>query len=551
MTRHLLARCKTLCSSIDCSFRRNTKRSGKKRLVPVVLVLLILQSCGATQPTRASSDTSSTAHPLATGTKKNTPVVTSTRQNSSETRQALVVPPSLMSGSPGVARLAAYSSNGVLLSWSLFRQTESNNTGSNGLNDVLLNSANLTVLSMSPLYQPPNGATTAQLMIKKTSSTLGLAWPSDQGYSNLLCDIPGAGTYNFDQLCVASLLRDIYEIWSVNVGFTPSSSVVARYSSLVSLFSSLAVPVFNQTQLTIAMDLDLEILQEVASYRSVKGGSTSSFDWGVTLDTLSNFNAAIDTIHGMFPTHAWIRLVLDPGVSAKSYANAVRYAHEKHVSVLGELVDSSYMSGLTYPDFKQRVVNLVASLHSVDAWEVGNEVNGNWLGKSVGAKVAFAVSYVASHSKAPLMLTLYWQLGEDDATHSIFEWVSKNLTKSEISKIQFIGISLYPQEAPMGTAFNRAVEVLHKVWFPDQKIFISELGYGGQGVSGSWTWGAISTPIQQVQVAVAVLYIKLLYGYTFSGGGPFWWYFSEDVKTNHLLIFSLKSTYRYAKSGNL
>ncbi|EQD61621.1 hypothetical protein B1A_09643, partial [mine drainage metagenome] len=161
----------------------------------------------------------------------------------------------------------------------------------------------------------------------------------------------------------------------------------------------------------------------------------------------------------------------------------------------------------------------------------------------------YTISYVYDHTHAPTMLTLYWQLGEDDARHSMFQWISQNLTLSEISHLTYVGISLYPQEAPMGTAFNRVVTVLHNVWFPKQTIFISELGYGGQGVTGSWWWGSPTASGDSQKAEVYNLYLAALLAYPYGGGGGFWWYFAEDFTNEPKLMSAMHALYADTRIG--
>ena len=79
-----------------------------------------------------------------------------------------------------------------------------------------------------------------------------------------------------------------------------------------------------------------------------------------------------------------VRIVYAPGnkkgpFSANSYMDATRQI--KSVGyVFGQPVDSFYMRCFTPSEYLNRFKNYVTTLGpSVDIWEVGNEINGEWL----------------------------------------------------------------------------------------------------------------------------------------------------------------------------
>jgi len=73
-----------------------------------------------------------------------------------------------------------------------------------------------------------------------------------------------------------------------------------------------------------------------------------------------------------------IRVVFD-SVSAGCYRSGVR-AFDRYGYTMGELVDSSAMKRYTLGQIQNRAQAYVSALASdVDLWEIGNEVNGEWL----------------------------------------------------------------------------------------------------------------------------------------------------------------------------
>jgi len=186
----------------------------------------------------------------------------------------------------------------------------------------------------------------------------------------------------------------------------------------------------------------------------------------------------------------------------------------------------------------------VDALPDVDEWETGNEVNGNWLGstRSVVAKTRYASEYVKAHTRARVLVTLYWELGEGRAANATFNWAQTNMG-TIVPYVDDIGISLYPRQNPMGEPFDRAVAALHTA-FPNQRIMITELDYDrGRG----WWWGSPHSIAPQGRDSVAALYQSAVMGYPYSGGGTFWWYFVEEVSRGNSLYRTLKSVYRSAR----
>ena len=176
--------------------------------------------------------------------------------------------------------------------------------------------------------------------------------------------------------------------------------------------------------------------------------------------------------------------------------------------------------------WKARVVEYLAAFPDMDGWEVGNEINGNWLGDDVLAKVAYAANAVkACCPTVPTVATLLWNLGEDSDTDAMFNWAA-TMPASLLAHVDVVGLSVYPEDHPLGTAFDRVVTTLHRR-FPSQRIAVSELGYGNDDLSRTWWWGSRGDTASGRR-EVARLYDAASRAYPFSGGGTFWWYFLDE-----------------------
>ena len=142
----------------------------------------------------------------------------------------------------------------------------------------------------------------------------------------------------------------------------------------------------------------------------VAGGGTptpSSPLYGVTIDRITHI-ATVVAAEKALPERPITRVYFDVSEPASYYASAVPLFHTVS-QVMGELLDSSDARSISTSAFQSRVEDYLNTLgSSVDLWEIGNEVNGNWTGPyATGAtKVDEAYSDVAK-TGGKTALTLY------------------------------------------------------------------------------------------------------------------------------------------------
>ena len=130
--------------------------------------------------------------------------------------------------------------------------------------------------------------------------------------------------------------------------------------------------------------------------------------FGVTVDSIGGINATVNSL-GSFSRIPTTRVVFDENIPAYEYRNAV--VKIRNVSyVMGEILDSYYVKTLTPNQYLARTRDYLNTLGDVvDIWEVGNEINGEWLGNTtdVVAKMSEAYDMVKAEGKTP-ELTLYY-----------------------------------------------------------------------------------------------------------------------------------------------
>lgn len=240
----------------------------------------------------------------------------------------------------------------------------------------------------------------------------------------------------------------------------------------------------------------------------------SGWVWGVTLDDPWNTGPATAAL-GALSRRVTARVVFDEGQSAAGYVEVVRTIHGA-ADVMGEILDSEYVVTLTVQQYLDRTTQYLDALGDlVDVWEVGNEVNGEWLGSSadVVAKVRGAWQLARARGKRTA-LTLYYNAGcFEAADHEMFTWASAQLPADLREGLDWVLVSYYEDDCnglqPDWAAVFKQLAAL----FPSARLGIGECG---------------TTIVLEKEPMLRSYYGLRLDEPRFIGGF-FWWYFSEDM----------------------
>ncbi len=243
--------------------------------------------------------------------------------------------------------------------------------------------------------------------------------------------------------------------------------------------------------------------------------------WGVTLDDVSHTSPIVRSFVAL-PAKPIARVVFDSGTRPSDYAAAVAALHP-HAYLMGELVDSEYVHNYTVASYQQRAVDFVNALGSqIDLWEVGNEVNGEWLGATsqTVAKISAAYDEVVS-AGGRTALTLYYDPNcWSAASHEMFTWAKANIPSAMKAGLDYVFISYYPEDCnnywPSQSGWQSVFDRLHQM-FPSAK-----LGFGESGNSND------HDPIAQ-KISLLNRYYQLHVTGDNYVGGYFWWYYVEDA----------------------
>lgn len=259
---------------------------------------------------------------------------------------------------------------------------------------------------------------------------------------------------------------------------------------------------------------------EIAASTTPSGPPVANLDpanantiYGVTVDSVADTTAIVDSLQKLAfkPT---TRIVFDEGVAANYYTNAAAQIHNVSF-VMGEILDSFYVKNISLANYTARTLDYLNTLGSnVDIWEVGNEINGEWLGpaKDVAAKMTSAYNEVKGRGKTAA-LTLYYNEGcYATKANEMFTWAEANVSAAMKEGLDYVFISYYEDDCNDLQPDWPSVFKKLAVMFPNSKIGFGEVGTKTAGKKEAFMNRYYDTIINEPNFV----------------GGYFWWYFMQD-----------------------
>ncbi len=236
--------------------------------------------------------------------------------------------------------------------------------------------------------------------------------------------------------------------------------------------------------------------------------------YGVTIDSIENLPAIIKSLKSLKPKPT-TRIVFDETVEASNYVNAAKQIHEVSY-IMGEILDSFYVKSISTDEYSSRTKEYLNALGSnVDIWEIGNEINGEWLGDTptVVAKMNAAYSLVKAKEKTAA-LTLYYNEGcWEKKSNEMFTWAQKNISATMKLGLDYVFISYYEDDCnDLQPDWPQVFQKLAAL-FPNSKIGFGEVG----------------TKHADRKKAYINRYYNMKINHPNFVGGYFWWYFSQDM----------------------
>ncbi len=420
----------------------------------------------------------------------------------------------------------------------------SNNGHKRHDNDFLVDPVTLRVIRAKPLR-----VSGAHYIFDVPGVPVSLAfnWPTEpQGYSLILLDNGGKGftgsaTVNFTDQAARDVKLKLDAAITFRQDYQPSVKFRHAYGDAA---GHLAAAELSPDQAKKGKEGQLALDQLAIAYDDlltehgpvyVRANLSSLAPWlGLTIDRTANYQANLDLAASLTHPYGWVRIVFDAGKKPSDYAALIRYAKDKGLKIMGEPVDSFFEKRYTRAQYKQRFIECIDSFPQVDAWEVGNEVNGGWLSPEIPEKIVDAVEVVRNRVPGKLaVLTLFWQLNTKPAKASMFTWIEKNLPDSVRRRLDVVLVSLYPEQAPMGIFFDQMMRTLRRE-FPSQRIGIGELGYWIPKQQFWWAYDK-ADPNGEGKRATAFRFYNATLDYSGSLGGGFWWTYLHDFPRDPLL----------------
>lgn len=265
--------------------------------------------------------------------------------------------------------------------------------------------------------------------------------------------------------------------------------------------------------------------------------------YGVTIDRITGITKVVAAEKSL-PERPTTRLYFNVSEPASYYVSAVRLLHTVS-RVMGELLDSSDATSISTSAFQSRVEDYLDTLESsVNLWEIGNEVNGNWTGPYAtgAAKIDEAYGDV-TEAGGEAALTLYAnEYGPNHCGDGVSELTPVQYSEQYVPSavrdgLTYVFESYYPTECgntyPTDAQVATEMLALHSL-YPNARLGFGEVG--------------LPRPVTRRTLVAGEAVMRWAYGLDpglpYYVGGYFWWYASEDAfEGKALLAGSLRSAF--------
>jgi len=256
---------------------------------------------------------------------------------------------------------------------------------------------------------------------------------------------------------------------------------------------------------------------------------------GITADSVENLDALVMSIKDQTAKPS-IRIVFDPENAVSDYAAAIDELG-RIAFLMGELIDSDSMTLYSVDQVRDRAEDFITAYGGqIDIWEIGNELNGEWVGKDpaeINEKVQAAYDVISKSQHGKTAITMnYWSGPDcyDQSWEPTLEY-AQSIPDEIRNGVHYLFLSIYetacdPIQQPTAREIGTMLVELGKL-FPRAKLGIGEVG--AQGKSDGFP-----APTYSEKVHIARRYygmhdqLKELVGDRFVGG-YFWWYYCEDA----------------------
>jgi hypothetical protein len=244
----------------------------------------------------------------------------------------------------------------------------------------------------------------------------------------------------------------------------------------------------------------------------------------------------------------WVRLVFRSNPddftykslrSFNEYDSIVAELLSQKLHIMGTVLDTGqWPRTMTPPIYAERTKNLV--LHykeQIRSWEVGNELNGDWLGGVKAPLDPDQVYRIYSAGAAKVkeldpsletVATLYWWDGTaPDSEHSLFGWLKRYSRRGFGRNLDVLSLSLQPDDNPVGMAFENIFDRVSNE-MPDKSLMLGSLGYVEKDkLQGYWWLRPDDVPAAREDLLIFAATASCAMPRSLCGG--FWWQTLEQM----------------------
>jgi hypothetical protein len=267
-----------------------------------------------------------------------------------------------------------------------------------------------------------------------------------------------------------------------------------------------------------------------SAHAQLMGRAVPAPIYGVTFDRVGRVTRQVQALASIAETPT-VRVVFDKGEGPNYYKPSIQQFRPVSY-VMGELVDSSYMSAYSLAGVQTLTRNYTATLGSlVDIWEIGNEINGDWLGTGAFNKMAamFDIVY-AQGGKTALTFFYEGEAGQQnciDSQGGMFPWIARYFQRAPTAEsekirlhVDYVFISWYPSQCQgvnpnWPWVYTQLADI-----FPNSAVGFGELGTPNPQGGSAYEKNLIGTYYPLGKMAgLPASYV----------GGYFWWYAAEEM----------------------
>ncbi|RPI16506.1 MAG: T9SS C-terminal target domain-containing protein [Ignavibacteriae bacterium] len=234
---------------------------------------------------------------------------------------------------------------------------------------------------------------------------------------------------------------------------------------------------------------------------------------GITIDGIWPYAEILDAIQSM-KYKMTTRIVFDENQPPSLYIDFVNQLTTKSF-IMGEILDSYFMKDITVEQYSARVQDYVNAMgNKVYIYEIGNEINGEWLGTTSDVVAKMTNAYNIVHNAGlKTALTLYYNKNcWANSNNEMFKWTNANVPAYMKTGLDYVWISYYEDDCNnYQPNWQQVFDSLHVI-FPNSKIGLGECG--------------TNDPAKKVS------YMNRYYTMNITTpnyvGGYFWWYYRQD-----------------------